>query len=125
MLKGIPSWQLKKFFKKGVTLTKYSYSDGEDAYGQKSKTTTGTYTLEAEIQEIRSEDLAYMRPGLVELGDAWGFFLPSYTKKGKTVTVEIGDEVTWNSKTWRVDYIENYITENNVTYKRALLKRVI
>jgi len=81
--------------------------------------------LEAEIQELTSEDLAFFVPGTVNLGDAYGYFLPDYNVKGQTINIVAEDEVTWNSKTWRIDTIEDYTFGEQVWYKRALLKRVL
>ena len=125
MLKIPPSYVLKKILKKEVTLTKYTYSDGEDAYGQRSRSVSGTYKIKAEIQEITSEDLAYVVPGTMSVGDAFGFFLPTYLVQGKNISIEAEDEITWNSKTWRIDSIEDYYYGEKIWYKRAVLKRVV
>ena len=125
MLKIPPKYVLKKILKKEVTLTKYTYSNGEDAYGQRSQSVSGTYAINAEIQEITSEDLAYVVPGTMSIGDAFGFFLPSYLVKGKTISIAVDDEISWNNKTWRIDQVEDYYYGNKIWYKRAILKRVI
>ena len=116
---------LRKVLKKQVTLKRYSVSKKEDAYGQAQRTLEDTYSLEAEIQEITSEDLAYFVPGTVEIGDAFGYFLPSYLKKGKTITIQVEDEIVWNNKTWRIERIEDFYYGDKLWYKRAFLKRVI
>lgn len=125
MLKTPPKRKLGKLLMKKVTLTKFSLAGGDDAYGQRTRNVAATYILEAEIQELTSEDLAYFVPGTVNLGDAYGYFLPDYIIKGLTITIAAEDEVTWNSKTWRIDRIEEYTFGEQTWYKRALLKRVI
>lgn len=125
MLKVPPRRKLGKLLKKQVTLTKFSLSSNEDAYGQKERTVAGTYSIEAEIQEITAEDLSFLVPGVASIGDAWGYFLPSYLVSGQNITISPEDEVTWNGKTWRIDKIEDYYYGENLFYKRALMKRVI
>lgn len=123
MLKAPPKRQLSKLFRKKVTLTKYTLSNGEDAYGQRRQTIKDTYTLFAEIQEITSEDIAYLVPGTANIGDAYGYFLPNYLVKGQVISIEVEDEVTWNNKTWRIERIEDFLFGEKLYYKRAFLKR--
>lgn len=125
MSKIPPRYVLKKIFKKKVTLTKYSYSNEDDAYGQGERSVSDTYSISAEIQEITSEDLAFVVPGVMEIGDAFGYFLPYYLVKGKEIAIEAEDEITWNGKTWRIDRIEDYYYGEKEWYKRAILKRVV
>lgn len=124
MIKAPPTRKLANLMLKKVTLTKYALSGGTDAYGQQTRTGT-SYSIKAEIQEIRAEDLSFFKPGTVNLGDAWGYFQPTYIVKGLTITLAAEDEVTWNNKTWRVDYIEEAYIRESLWYKRAFLKRVI
>ena len=125
MLKVPPRKKLSKIFNKTVTLEKYAYTNGSDEYGQSAGTLVDTYTINAEIQEITSEDLAFLVPGTAEVGDAWGYFYPDYTVKGQTIKIAPEDIVKWNNKTWRIDKIEDYSLGNSIFYKRAFLKRVI
>jgi len=124
MLK-VPSLSLKKLMRKDVVIIKYSLSGTEDAHGQKTRTKVGEYPVKAEIQEITAEDLSYMVPGVLEVGDAFGFFLPKYISRGVEITIEVEDEVMWNSKVWRVEKIENYDYGGKEWYKRVYLKRVV
>ena len=126
MLKVPPKAKLRKMFRKNVTLTKYTLSKNEDAYGQASQSESQEYVnLRAEIQEITAEDLAYLVPGTAQVGDAYGYFLPSYYTKGVTIEISPEDEVTWNNKTWRIERVEDYYLGDKLWYKRAFLKRVI
>jgi len=125
MFKVPPKFMLRKGLKKQVTLKRYSFSENEDAYGQSQRSLQETFTLEAEIQEITAEDLAYLVPGTAEIGDAYGFFLPTYLKKGREITIQVEDEITWNNKTWRIERIEDFYYGDKLWYKRAFLKRVI
>jgi len=111
--------------KKKVTLKRYSLSENDDAYGQSERSLEETFTLEAEIQEITAEDLAYLAPGTAEIGDAYGYFLPTYLKKGREISIQVEDEITWNNKTWRIERIEDFYYGDKLWYKRAFLKRVI
>ena len=77
MFKVPPKAQLRKILGKKVTLKKYTYSGTEDEYGQKERTLDDSYSIRAEIQELTSEDLAFLPPGLANIGDAYGYFLPS------------------------------------------------
>jgi len=123
MLKVPPRCKLRKLMMKRVILTKFTFSDTDDAYGQEERNTSGTYTLNAEIQELTSEDLAFFVSGTVNLGDAYGYFLPNYAVNGLIITISSEDEVTWNGKTWRIDTIEDYALGENVWYRRALMRR--
>jgi type IV secretory pathway TrbF-like protein len=124
-MKVPPQRKLLHMFRKKVTLEKYSIEESTDSYGQTEETLVGSYQIDAEIQEVTAEDLVYMRPGVVEVGDAWGYFLPSYLVQGQTVTVEVEDIVKWNNKAWRIDRIEDYYLGGQLMYKRALMKRVV
>lgn len=110
---------------KKVIITKYSLSSDDDAFGQRNRTVSGTYNVNAEIQELTSEDLAFFIPGTVNLGDAWGYFLPSYNIKGLTITIAPEDEITWNGKTWRINTIEDSYFGETLWYRKALMKRQI
>jgi len=125
MIKAPPQRKLRNAFMKSVTLTKYTSSDNEDDWGQQTFTVSGTYIIAAEIQEITSEDLSFMVPGTANVGDAWGWFQPTYTKKGMTITIAPEDQVTWNSKTWRIDTIEDAYLGEHLWYRKALMRRVI
>lgn len=125
MLKPLPEFILRKLFRKKVTLKKYSKTGTDDAYGQKEDQLIGTYVIEAEIQEITAYDLAYVVPGILQVGDAMGYFLPQYFVDGRYITVEVEDRVTWNNKTWRVEKIEDFYYGDKLMHKRALLKRVV
>ena len=125
MFKLPPKTQLRKILGKTVTLKKYTYSGTEDEYGQKERTLSDSYSIKAEIQELTSEDLAFLPPGLANIGDAYGYFLPSYLAKGKTVEISTEDEIVWNNKTWRIDRVEDYYYGDKIWYKRAFLRRVI
>jgi len=125
LFKVPPKAQLRKVLGKKVTLKKYTYSGTEDEYGQKERTLDDSYSIRAEIQELTSEDLAFLPPGLANIGDAYGYFLPSYLVKGKTIEISAEDEVVWNNKTWRIDRVEDYYYGDKIWYKRAFLRRVI
>jgi len=125
MLKTPLRRKLGKLLMKKVTLTKYAFSNGDDAYGQRERDSGTSYIFNAEIQEITSEDLAFFVQGTVHLGDAYGYFLPDYPVKGQTISIASEDEVTWNGKTWRIDTIEDYTFGEQVWYKKALMRRVI
>ena len=123
MLKAPPSRKLASIFGKTVTLTQYLGTGDEDAFGQKNMTVLGTYRIKAEVQEITSYDLSFLVPGIADVGDAWGFFLPSYKIKGKTLNLQPEDEITWNSKTWRIDKIEDFYVGESLWYRKALMRR--
>jgi len=125
MFKAPPTRKLQSIFRKTVTLSKITTSGNDDAYGQKSETSSGTYRIRAEIQEITSYDLAYFVPGTVQIGDAWGYFLPSYTVNGKKVEIALEDEITWNGKTWEIDRIEDAYIGEKLWYRKAYLRRKV
>ena len=124
-MKPWPNIGLKKIFKKEVYLIRNSETASEDAYGQAELIPQETFPLKAEIIEITSEDLMYYPPGVLEIGDAWGYFLPSYYSKGRTVTIQIGDFIEWDNKQWRIERIEDFYLGKKLGHKRALLKRVV
>jgi len=124
MLRAPSRSTLRKLFRKEVVLKRYTYGP-EDSYGQKAKTGSETYPLKAEIQEIVAEDAIQLVPAELGIGDAYGFFLPSYIVKGQTIIIALEDEVIWNYKTWRIENIEDYYIGKKLSHKRALLKRVV
>jgi hypothetical protein len=123
MMKGIPKVILRRLFKKEITLTRYTYTENTDAWGQKVSTSVA-YTIMGEIQEVTSEDSQLWKVGEVQMGDAWGYFYPSYDV-GKEITLDVqkDDEVTWNSKTWIVTEIQSMYYGRKESYKKVYLKR--
>ena len=127
MIRAPPPRKLRNLFLKSVTLSRYTLAaeDINDAFGQRDRTLSGTYTLKAEIQEVTSEDIAFYIAGTVNLGDAWGFFQASYFDKGKQIVIAPLDEITWNGKTWMIDTIEDAFVGEQLWFKKAFLRRLI
>jgi len=124
-LKAYPKIGLKKIFKKDVNLIRHTETSSSDAYGQATMVPSETFPLKAEIIEVTAEDLLYLPPGALNIGDAWGYFLPSYISKGREVIIQVGDVVQWNSKEWRIERIEDHYLGKKLSHKRAFLKRVV
>jgi len=126
MLKCPPVTIINRFFRKTVTLNRYILTETGDAWNQNSKTVSLTEEIKAEIQEIVAEEFANLKQGEVAVGDAYGYFLPSYNLGGNHIVMVVEqDEITWNSKTWKVERVENYYVGNTLFYKRAFLKRIV
>lgn len=117
--------KLRNVFAKQVVVSRRTTTASEDEYGQQETLTTEDFTVLAEIQELTSRDLLFLPPGTVSPGDAWGYFFPTYQVKGRTITIQPEDRVSWNSKTWRVDTIQDFSYGEDVFYSKILLRRVL
>lgn len=75
MLKYPPNWQLKKaYLRQHSTLRKKTVTMITDEYEQGIESFTEYPVLNCEIQPITSEDLVWMQPGILNVGDARGWF---------------------------------------------------
>jgi len=128
-LKRPPDWKLKKILTSlgtEVTLHKVTETEliAEDPFGQ-TEESEETYTILAEIQSITLEEMTYLPAGEVQDGDAWGYFLPSYTIDSESYTVGVNDYITFNSiKYLVVRIIDQYMSGESVI-RRALLRRQV
>lgn len=107
-----------------VTLHKIVETEIEDQFGQTEESET-TYSIQAEIQSITLEDIAFLPAGSVKEGDAWGFFIPSYRVEGQDITVEVNDYISFKGIKYLVQRIEDYYQGNETVYRRAYLKRQV
>lgn len=75
VLKFPPNWQLKKaYLKQHCTLRKKTVTMINDEYEQGLDSFTEYPVLNCEIQPITSEDLVWLQPGTLNVGDARGWF---------------------------------------------------
>lgn len=75
MLKTIPNWQLKKaYLRQHSTLRKKTVTMINDQYEQGIESFIEYPILNCEIQPVTSEDLVWMQPGILNVGDARGWF---------------------------------------------------
>lgn len=123
-MKAPPRWKISKMYTSDVILSKTTETEIEDEFGQ-TEESLETYKIKAEIQTIRLEDVTFLPAGSIKEGDAWGFFLPSYTIDGESVTVEVNDYITFKSVVYLVQRIEDYYQGNTTVYRRALMRRQI
>jgi len=69
-----PNWQLKKILRQKCTVIKVQVNIIDDQYGQATETPSSYIVDDVEIQPITSEDLQFLPPGTLDVGDARGFF---------------------------------------------------
>jgi len=75
VLKFPPNWQLKKaYLRQHATLLKKTVTMITDEYEQGLESFTEYPILNCEIQPITSEDLVWLQPGTLNVGDARGWF---------------------------------------------------
>jgi hypothetical protein len=75
MLKYPPNWQLKKaYLRQHSTLRKKTVAMINDQYEQGIESFTEYPVLNCEIQPVTSEDLVWLQPGILNVGDARGWF---------------------------------------------------
>lgn len=73
-LKYPPNWQLKKILRQECTLRKKTVAMITDEYEQGIESFVEYQIDHCEIQPITSEDLVYLPPGILNIGDARGWF---------------------------------------------------
>lgn len=128
MSKAIPRWMMKKFLNRNVTLekvteTEIEYSGTVDPYGM-TEVTKETFTVRAEIQYVTMEDLQFMPPGILTIGDAIGYFLTYYDLEGQIITIDPNDIIKDGDNILRVDTILDHTHGKADVYRRAYLRRM-
>ena len=130
MIKTTPSWRMGKMLRHTLTLHKVTETpigdigDQYDEYRQVTESET-TYSIKGEVQPITLERLAWLPPGTAQLGDAFGYFKPSYKKLGSDITVDLKDYITCEGVKYLVERLEDFYHGNNMVYTRAYLRRVV
>jgi len=128
-LKRPPDWKLKKILQSlgtEVTLHKITETElvADDEFGQ-TEETEETYTIFAEIQSITLEEMTYLPAGEVQDGDAWGYFLPSYTIDGESYSVAVNDYITFKTFKYLVIRIIDQYMGGETVLRRAHLRRQV
>jgi len=124
-IKAVPLWYVRKQLRGKVTLLKVKeIIDETDEYGQETKESITKFSLKAQIDVITPEDLTWLPPGLLRVGDARGFFLPYYTLDGKKISVDLKDYIVFDQHTFVVDRIEDIFYGKDIVYREAYLRRV-
>lgn len=130
MSKPVPNWLYKRLLKNTVQLIKISetmisntipVSEYEE-YGQ-TEITGSTFTIKAEIQPITEKDIIPLAPGILEVGDAIGFFLKEYNLEGTVYTVDVDDLIIANGIEYEVQSITDYFQGNKIVFRRGYLKQ--
>jgi len=129
-VKSTPAWLMGKMLRHKVTLHKITETligETGDQYDEYSQTTESevTYSIKAEIQPITLERLAWLPPGTASLGDAFGYFKPTYKKLGSDISVELKDYITCEGVKYLVERIEDFYHGNNIHHRRAYLRRLL
>jgi len=130
MTKPVPDWMFKRLLRSRVQLVKITKDiippsslnpSQYEEYGQ--TTTTGTtFTIKAEIQPITSQDIIDIPPGMLEIGDAIGFFQKEYLLEGSVYTIKSEDLIIAGGTTYEVQTITNFYQGDRIIYRRAYLK---
>ena len=105
-------------------ITETLIGSDEFEFGQ-TEESEETYAIKAEIQGITLEDMAFLPAGEVSEGDAWGFFLPTYTIDGEDVIVDMNDYISFKGIKYLVKRIIDFYNGNTTVYRRAFLKRQV
>ena len=126
-MKAPPSWKIRKILDAEVTLHKITVSEiaSSDPFGQVEEGEEIISKIPAQIQVITLQDLAYLPPGVVSEGDAWGFFLPSFEVDAKSYTVEVNDYITFKGVKYLVQRVEDHYQGEERVFRKAILKRVV
>ena len=123
MIIKYPKLQIRKLLSDQITLVKVTESEISEDWGD-TKITTTEYTITGKIVPVTTEDLRFLPSGLLDLGDARGYFLPSYTVDQTTVTVDTGDRIKYLDIEYEVTEITRHIDENgNELYRECRLRR--
>ena len=96
---------LKALGSTNITLQKLTTVDKSMGGSNPSYGSAVTLTQGADVQPVTHEFKEMLEAGLVNVGDAVGYFRPSYVISGTTYTVERGDLITFNSEAWVVKSI--------------------
>jgi len=101
----------------GKTVEVYKISETLNDRGDVTKATSSTVTTVAEIQVMRGDE-SEVRAGILQPGDAIGFFDP-------TLDLEIGDEVSYDGATYRIVGLIKEKLDNTEKFWEAHLKKIV
>lgn len=109
-----------------VTLTRQSTSDG--SMGDVTEVTEEEYLIWTLIQDITRKDRQIHEMGLAVPGNSKAFFFHEYddsiTQNG-TISVEVGDIITYGEKSWRVEKIlSQHQADNNEIFRTGIIKKI-
>jgi len=117
-----PYFLLHKVLVDDITLKKVTKTIIDEAYGVAEETTT-TYTIKGKVVLVTEEDLRFLPSGTLKLGEARGYFYPSYTIDSTTVTVEIGDKITINNEDYKVEELTLHQQGGEEIYREVILRK--
>jgi len=130
MSKPVPEWLYKRILRSTVQFIKVTetmisntipVSEYEE-YGQ-SDVSHSTFRIKAEIQPITEKDLVSLPSGMLEIGDAIGFFQKEYRLEGKIYTVQPEDLITAGGIQYEVQTITDYFQGDIIVFRRGYLKQ--
>jgi len=117
-----PYFLLHKVLVDDITLKKVTKTIIDEAYGVAEETIT-TYTIKGKVVLVTEEDLRFLPSGTLRLGEARGYFYPSYTIDATTVKVEIGDKITINNEDYKVEELTLHQQEGKEIYREVILRK--
>jgi len=95
---------LRKFLDEDLTFKKRTEAVASDVFGTKKVTYT-EYPIKGLIRVITLEDLRFLPPGVLEVGNARGFFYKEYETVDGIKKIEPADIIVKNGVEWKVERI--------------------
>lgn len=118
-----PTIILQNLFDSEIVLLKRTEVVIDSNFGTTGVTYT-SYVAMARVVPITDWDLLYDKSGIIHMGQARGFFMPSYSFQGDYVRVMVGDRVFMQSTNWDVLKVAPFFDGNREIYLEALLDRI-
>lgn len=113
---------LRTILKDAVTLRVVTRTVTDSRWDTRHESTED-YQVKAKILIITQEDLRWIPGGTLRVGDARGFFFPSYQIGDKTIAADIGNRVIWQDLVFEILRVSPYI-DGQVQFRECYLKRV-
>ena len=99
---------LRRILTENITLKKKEETELDTEYGSVTKAYT-SYTVRGLVIPTSVDEVRWIAPGYIHIGDARGFFYPSYEiDEDTTISPVIGDRVVWEGDEYTIDKINHY-----------------
>jgi hypothetical protein len=114
---------LRQILTDTITLKKKTEVSIDTEYGIKEESYT-EYSVKGLVLPTFIEEVRWVPPGFVEIGDARGFLYPSYTIDEDVITPERGDRIVFEDTEYHIDNKKRF-RAYGIEYLECLLRRVM
>ena len=114
---------LRQILTDNLILKKTSESSIDTEYGIKEETYT-EYDIKGLVLPTFIEEVRWIPPGYIEIGDARGFLYPSYIINEETITPQRGDRIVFEDTEYHIDNKKRF-RAYGIEYLECVLRRIM